>query len=96
MLYIPISEDRPRVEIRTRYYKPLVLNNSFHLFKFVSVKAPICDPGIKLFERPLVLVFEAFEKVVELDAVDDFFSVAEGLVSQHFRCRGSRSFCSTL
>ena len=43
-----------------------------------------------------MLVFEAFEKVVELDAVDDFFSVAEGLVSQHFRCRGSRSFCSTL
>ena len=43
-----------------------------------------------------MLVFEAFEKVVELDAVDDFFSVAEGLVSQHFPCRGSRSFCSTL
>ena len=42
---------------------------------------PICDPGIKLFERPLVLVFDVFETGVELDAVDDFFSVAKGLVS---------------
>ena len=30
---------------------------------------------------PLVLVFDVFETGVELDAVDDFFSVAKGLVS---------------
>ena len=42
---------------------------------------PICDPEIKLFERPLVLMFDVFETGVELDAVDDFFSVAKGLVS---------------
>ena len=29
----------------------------------------------------LVLVFDVFETGVELDAVDDFFSVAKGLVS---------------
>ena len=45
-----------------------------------SVEVPICDPGLKLLERPLVFVFEVFETGVELDAVDDFFSVAEGLV----------------
>ncbi|CAH3044560.1 unnamed protein product, partial [Porites lobata] len=42
---------------------------------------PICDPGLKLLERPFVFVFEVFETGVDLDAVADFFSVAVGLVS---------------
>ena len=46
-----------------------------------SVEVTICDPGLKLLERPLVFVFEVFETGVELDAVDDLFPVAVGLVS---------------
>ena len=45
------------------------------------MKVPICDPRLKLLERPLVFVFEVFETGVELDAVDDFFPVTEGLES---------------
>ena len=37
--------------------------------------------GLKLLKRPLVFVFEVFETGVELDAVDNCFPVAEGLVS---------------
>ena len=59
----------------------LVLNNCLFTFSTDSVEVPICDPGLKLLERPLVFVFEVFETGVELDAVDDFFPVAEGLVS---------------
>ena len=56
-----------------------------------------------------MFVFNVFETGVELDAVDDFFPVAEGLASdpdKHRECnqycagcrlhrRGSRSFSST-
>ena len=82
LFYVPISDDRPRVDILHPILQTsLVLNNCLFTFSTDSVEVPICDPGLKLLERPLVFVFEVFETGVELDAVDDFFPVAEGLVS---------------
>ena len=45
----------------------------YHRFPWRHLPPPL--------NSPLVLVFDVFETGVELDAVDDFFSVAKGLVS---------------
>ena len=49
LFYVPISDDRQRVDI----LHP-ILQTSLVLKKFLNdaVEVPICDPGLKLLERP--------------------------------------------